>query len=327
MPRTPAEVAAPAAPIPAPAAIPSPKPSPKPEARPEPAGHPQDHINKGLTTRANEEVVTKSKETRELAPSHEEPKQGGKLFTCLDQNALADNTAVAEKLSKRRVKLMNLPRGYTPKVVASLVWGGNLELIECPLGTKTASVLFMRSQDCAKYLESSGGRIRYQPEQEGPTYWVYVQSHEATDPVSSEVQDYEKNDITRCIEIEDIDHEWTLQALSKVASGSSRVVERVYDSIDKDKVSRCSSGKVSDQMLDRANWVGHCPDPNGTCALLQHQRCCGFHGRVRARSGVRKVERAVLKGPVRAGNGCPNLDKGRGLDASLPTVTLTPKPP
>ncbi|KAI9691733.1 MAG: hypothetical protein M1822_007805 [Bathelium mastoideum] len=143
----------------------------------------------------------------------------------------------SEPTEKRRVKLMNLPKGCSAKTVAYLVWGGDLESIDYSAETKSATVLFMRHEDCAKYLKTAGPRIKYQPSKDRPAYWVHVEGSHVADPISAEVQEFAKDDMTRCIQIEDLDSEWTVQALTDTCAKSSRPIEHIYESVDTDGVS------------------------------------------------------------------------------------------
>ena len=137
---------------------------------------------------------------------------------------------------------MNLPPGCSAKLVATLIWGGKIESIDYADGSKTASVLFLLPEGCAKYLATAGNRIKYQSGEGSPVYWVHVEACENTDLMPSKLAEFDETDVTRCILIPNIEKDWTVKALTKVASRSSRSVEHIYTSDAQNGVSQRSEG-------------------------------------------------------------------------------------
>ncbi|KAL9097413.1 MAG: hypothetical protein Q9165_000309 [Trypethelium subeluteriae] len=133
---------------------------------------------------------------------------------------------------RHKIKMMNLPPECSASVVVSLVWGGDLKSIDYSSGSKSAFVQFVRSQDCSNYLQATGGRIKFQSDKNALSYWIHLEGCLDTDNSNQEAEDFGRDGMTRCVRVDGVDQDWTIQALTRVASGFSRKIERVYDSVD-----------------------------------------------------------------------------------------------
>ncbi|TKA80985.1 hypothetical protein B0A49_01045 [Cryomyces minteri] len=125
----------------------------------------------------------------------------------------------------RRVKLSNLPRNHSPTTIQSLVFGGALETIfHTPMST-TAEVLFMQPKDCATYYSATSKGIDCPYEKRT----VSVELCLEIEPISTFVQWCIEVGETRAVRAIGVEENWTIPAMTRLATRKGREVECVTD--------------------------------------------------------------------------------------------------
>ncbi|KAI9700158.1 MAG: hypothetical protein M1820_006940 [Bogoriella megaspora] len=127
--------------------------------------------------------------------------------------------------TKRKVKFRNLPPTSSYTSIASLIFGGTLESITYTLGTRTAYALFLVPEEYEKYCEATKNGIKHPTE----NAFVWVEGCDDVDPVSSKVREFIANGQTRCLRMANLEEDWSLSALTKIAAKKGRKVERVFE--------------------------------------------------------------------------------------------------
>ncbi|OJD36068.1 uncharacterized protein BKCO1_1300060 [Diplodia corticola] len=125
---------------------------------------------------------------------------------------------------KRLVKLTNLPLTSSIGSIQALVWGGRIEKFEYTPGSNHAWVLFMRGQDCEKYLTDTANGIEHPDGNR--TVWV-----EMGEPVTvnESLRGFFDAGHTRCVRAVGADEDWGEAALVKLASAKNRKLERIVN--------------------------------------------------------------------------------------------------
>ncbi len=132
------------------------------------------------------------------------------------------------------VILTGLPATADLTLVQSLVHGGVVESMRLSSAssescTVKAHVIFTSADACDKYYDKypNGFEVRFQ----GKRYPVLVNKGENVDVISGMMQGYLDCGATRVIKVSQVDEEWGIVALNKLAEGKNKVrqVEAVLD--------------------------------------------------------------------------------------------------
>ncbi|KAI9803223.1 MAG: hypothetical protein M1825_002014 [Sarcosagium campestre] len=138
----------------------------------------------------------------------------------------------------RKVIVRNIPFNFTVTKVLSYVFGGHLEAIIYNPPHPTATIYFLRHDECMRYYhETSNGIVV--PELRGPNgkdYTLFVDLGKETDIVGSVLKELIDSGATRCVRAVDADEHWTQAELEKIAGLRGRRVEGV-------EITRTQSGR------------------------------------------------------------------------------------
>ncbi|KAK5275594.1 hypothetical protein LTR40_012793, partial [Exophiala xenobiotica] len=146
----------------------------------------------------------------------------------------APTTRNKPKSRIRKVILTGLPATADLTLVQTLIHGGIVESMRLsPAGpestTANAYVVFTSADACDKYYDRypNGFDVRFQ----GKKYAVLVNKGEDVDVISGMMQGYIDCGATRVIKVSQVDEEWGIVALNKLAEGKNKVrqVETVLD--------------------------------------------------------------------------------------------------
>jgi len=135
----------------------------------------------------------------------------------------------------RRVKLTNLSTTSTISAIQSLVWGGRVEQFFYIPGTGTAQVLFMKPEDCVTYYEATANGI----EIPGENRVVFVELCPDPEPVHEFLGGCLTSGVSRCVRAVNVDPDWGMGGLTKLAAGRGRKVERVLNGHNQKGVRGC----------------------------------------------------------------------------------------
>ncbi|KIX93263.1 uncharacterized protein Z520_11119 [Fonsecaea multimorphosa CBS 102226] len=134
----------------------------------------------------------------------------------------------------RTVILAGLPRGADFTLVQSLIHGGAIESMGLIASkpehiTIAAHVTFTSADACDRYSQEyvKGIELRYQ----GKKWSIFVHKQEQVDVISGKLQGYLDCGATRVVKVNNVDDDWGIVALNKLAEGKTgtRQVEAVQD--------------------------------------------------------------------------------------------------
>lgn len=130
----------------------------------------------------------------------------------------------------RKVILTGLPASTDLTLVQSLISGGAIDTYTLsPIG-HTAYVTFASGDACDKFYEKHPNGIDFK--HEGKSYTSFVDRSKDVDVISGMLQGYLDCGATRCVRAVNVDEDWGMRALHRVAEGQkkSRKVEKIIDS-------------------------------------------------------------------------------------------------
>lgn len=125
----------------------------------------------------------------------------------------------------RRIRLTNLSTTSRLSDIQSLVWGGRVEQFHYVPGTSTAQVLFMKPEDCMSYFNANANGI----EIPGDKRVVFVELSPDTEPIHDFLAGCTNSGVSRCVRAINVDPEWGMGGLTKLATANNRKVERVIN--------------------------------------------------------------------------------------------------
>ncbi|KAL8775399.1 MAG: hypothetical protein Q9209_000407 [Squamulea sp. 1 TL-2023] len=142
-------------------------------------------------------------------------------------------TDISTAARVRKIMLTGVPKGATPTLVASFVFGGPLERIH--VGDSSAFVTFLRGEDAARYYEATGNGLDY--EKDGVKHVIMTDMTSEVNPISGILREYIEKEFTRCVRVIGVDKEWTTMALHETAARKGRKVEKIVDGLNASKAS------------------------------------------------------------------------------------------
>ncbi|KAI9665219.1 MAG: hypothetical protein M1831_002229 [Alyxoria varia] len=120
--------------------------------------------------------------------------------------------------SIRHVHLTNLPIDCNLAAVQGLVWGGPLETIEFVRKSGNAKIGFLSPEDCEKYWQDTTTGVEFP----GKPLWKFrVERADNAIPLPTHLWNYRRECLRRCLSIHDMDQNWTVDYLKKVAEGQN----------------------------------------------------------------------------------------------------------
>jgi len=122
------------------------------------------------------------------------------------------------------VRLTNLSTAFTASQVASLIFGGPIEHILFTPGNSWATITFVHSSHCKEYYAKTANGI-VSPTDNKYILWVVL--GDEVDPMSGLARSHVEGGCTRSLRVTGIDEDWTIGALTTLASGKGGNVRKI----------------------------------------------------------------------------------------------------
>ena len=137
----------------------------------------------------------------------------------------------------RTVKITSLPANATTSFVTSLVFGGAIEYInlnstKSASGDLTATVRFMKAEDCISYYDKTSNGVVYKKDAQNREVACFVKLAKDVDVVGGLLGNWVEQGVTRCVRAVGVDKDWSTEALKKMGERKSRKLEGIADTIN-----------------------------------------------------------------------------------------------
>ncbi|KAL6717111.1 hypothetical protein ACLMJK_005026 [Lecanora helva] len=202
---------------------------PEPEPNPEPANIGNDDI-KAVQATMNAGGATTSDAK---PPNSDEDREHQVYFHAWGKQQQRD--APASRV--RTVTITDIPSNATLSFVAGLVYGGAIEFLNLNTttsasGDMTATVRFMKADDCMSYYNATCNGVVYGKDAQGRELACFVKLGKDVDVVGGLLSNWIEHNVTRCVRAVGVDTGMDRAFLIKVREGKMGKLEGVSDTIN-----------------------------------------------------------------------------------------------
>ncbi|KAF2734781.1 hypothetical protein EJ04DRAFT_563923 [Polyplosphaeria fusca] len=173
-----------------------------------------------------DKTTTKASNTDDTATSWTESaiqsfKAGGSFVDPMENATAWPSQEKRESTPGCRTVLLKGVLGLTIHEVQALVWGGRIAEIKLDTNKGSAMVKFLTAEGCQKYFSSTANGIAA-TFKSGKKIVVFVESLGIPTSVNDVLKNCAESNASRCILVADVDEDWILEGLEKLARGLGR---------------------------------------------------------------------------------------------------------